>query len=184
MRYILYGVLLPLRKSSHLKICNKFGNLNITRLGAVFPHRYHRTFVAILHSLLPEKFAEALRDLLSYLLTNSTLPSEDDSRDISTVKFPHPELAILALQNPNPVVLAGPSSPYAEAFGALDVLGFLERYESQITLCINNLIEHKIESVCPGCWDQQILPSLRTWLFDSVVPYISRPYARGLANRT
>jgi len=140
----------------------------------------------MLHSLLPDDFVEGFRDLLTYLLTNSPLPSSVDPSDpeLPACTFPHPDLTILALQHPNPVVVAGPPSPYADALGALDILGFLERYESQITLCINTLIERKIQEVCPGSWDQPLLPELKHWLLKNIIPYISRPYARGLANRT
>ncbi|KIJ53213.1 hypothetical protein M422DRAFT_222616 [Sphaerobolus stellatus SS14] len=153
-------------------------------LGAVFPHRYHRIFMAMLHSILPDDFVEGFRDLLTYLLTNSPFPPTDnpDEAAIPECTFPHPDLPSLALQDPNPVVVAGPPSPYAAAFGALDVLGFLERYESQLTLCVNTLIDHKIQEVCPGSWDQQLLPGLKAWLMEHIIPYLSRPYARGLAN--
>lgn len=135
--------------------------------------------------MLPDFFPEALRDLLSYAVTNLPLPPLPDENDpgIPDCKFPHPNLLHLSLQHPNPVVTVGPPSPYAALFGALDVLGFLERYESQLTACINNLIETKIRTTCPGSWDAQILPEMKQWLIDNIVPWIARPYARGLANR-
>ncbi|GJJ13406.1 hypothetical protein Clacol_007660 [Clathrus columnatus] len=154
-------------------------------LGAVFPHRYHRSFITILHSMLPDFFPEALRDLLGYAITNSPFPllsTDMNAADFPVCQFPHPTLLYLSLQYPNPVVTVGPPSPYAALFGALDILGFLERYESQLTACINNLIETRIKTTCPGAWDAQVLPEMKQWLVDNIVPWIARPYARGLAN--
>ncbi|KAF8527598.1 hypothetical protein BU17DRAFT_61723 [Hysterangium stoloniferum] len=153
-------------------------------LGAVFPHRYHRNFVTMVHSMLPEFFPEALRDLFSYALTNTPLPLSHTPDDpaFPSCSFPHPNLSHISLQHPNPVLSAGPPSPYATVLGALDILGFLERYESQLTLCINTLIESKIQNQCPGIWDVQLLPDLKAWLVEHVVPWMARPYARGLAN--
>lgn len=140
--------------------------------------------MTIIHSMLPHFFADALRDLLTYALTNTPLPpSEDGITTMPECTFPHPNLAHLSLQHPNPVVIAGPPSPYAEAFGALDILGFLDRYEAQLTLCINSLIDNKIQDTCPVTWDAQMLPDLRSWLQEQIVPWMARPYARGLANR-
>jgi anaphase-promoting complex subunit 2 len=134
--------------------------------------------------MLPDFFTDALRDLLTYMLTNTPLPpSEDGNATMPECTFPHPDLANLSLQHPNPVVIAGPPSSYAEGFGALDVLGFLDRYEAQVTMCVNSMIDKKIQETCPATWDSQILPDLRTWLTDQVVPWMARPYARGLANR-
>lgn len=157
--------------------------ITISSLGAVFPHRYHRNFITTVHSILPDCFTDALRDLLKYMLTNTPLPpSEDGNAAMPECIFPHPHLANLSLQYPNPVVIAGPPSPYAEAFGALDVLGFLDRYEAQITITVNAMIDKKIQETCPATWDAQILPDLRSWLAEQIVPWMARPYARGLAN--
>lgn len=140
--------------------------------------------MTIVHSMLPDYFGDAFRTLLTYMLTNNPLPpSEDGNTAMPECAFPHPNLAHISLQHPNPVVLAGPPSPYSEGFGALDVLGFLDRYEAQVTICINSLIEHRIRETCPATWDSQMLLDLRTWLAEHIVPWMARPYARGLANR-
>lgn len=152
-------------------------------LGAVFPHRYHRSFLAIVYSFLPDFFPDALRDLLRCAVTNSPLPPDALNTEFPDCTFPHPNLSHLSLQHPNPVVTVGPPSQYAALFGALDILGFLERYDSQLTACINSLIEEKVNKTCPGSWDAQLLPEMKKWLVDNIVPWISRPYARGLANR-
>ena len=182
LRSTLYGVHPPCRDS--FSSCLSSVAHSFFSLGAVFPHRYHRTFVTILHAMLPISFPEGLRDLLTHTLTNTPLPLAEGAASLPDYcTFPHPNLAHLSLQHPNPVVTAGPPSPYATVLGALDILGFLDRYESQLTTCIYSLIENRVQETCPGAWGVQILPDLRNWLNEQVVPGMARPYARGLANR-
>lgn len=133
-------------------------------LGAVFPHRYYRSFLAMVYSHLPDFFPDALRDLLRCAVTNSPLPPDGDNTEFPDCTFPHPNLSHLSLQHPNPVVSVGPPSQYAALFGAR----FLERYDSQLTACINSLIKEEVNKTYPGSWDAQLLPEMKKWLIDSM----------------
>ncbi|KAF8581350.1 hypothetical protein K439DRAFT_1619083 [Ramaria rubella] len=116
----------------------------------------------IMHSMLPTSFPNGLRDLLTHTLTSTPLPpSASGDTALPSCTLTHLNLAHLSIQHPNPVITTGPDLPYAIVLCALDILEFLDRYQVQLTACLNVLIDNQIQATCPGMWDAQMLPELR-----------------------
>ncbi|KAF8589278.1 hypothetical protein K439DRAFT_1612866 [Ramaria rubella] len=112
--------------------------------------------------MLPTSFPNGLRDLLTHTLTSTPLPpSASGNTTLPSCTLTHLNLAHLSLQHLNPVVTAGPDSPYTIVLGALDILEFMDHYQAQLMACLNALINNRIQATCLGMWDVQLLPELR-----------------------
>ncbi|KAI0045093.1 ubiquitin-protein ligase [Auriscalpium vulgare] len=62
---------------------------------------------------------------------------------------------------------------------AFEVLGLADRYEALIaSVCYEHIEEHVL-ATCKGKWDEPMLPTLREWMADNVLPWMLLPYARG-----
>ena len=64
----------------------------------------------------------------------------------------------------------------------LEVLGFIDRYESIIASVGYEFIENHVLKTCTGEWAKQMLEDLRAWMSERVVPWMLHVYARGATN--
>ncbi|KAI5119040.1 hypothetical protein M0805_005906 [Coniferiporia weirii] len=62
---------------------------------------------------------------------------------------------------------------------AFDVIGLLDRYENLVASVCYEQIEARTQESCTGVWSEQMLPSLREWMAEQIVPWMILPYARG-----
>ncbi|KAH8114497.1 Cullin [Phellopilus nigrolimitatus] len=62
---------------------------------------------------------------------------------------------------------------------AFDSIGLLDRYENLVASVCYELIETRVQETCAGIWGEQMLPSLRNWMAEQIVPWMILPYARG-----
>lgn len=66
---------------------------------------------------------------------------------------------------------------------AFDVIGLLDRYENLVASVCYEQIEARTQETCPGVWNEQMLPGLRNWMAEQIVPWMILPYARGAKTR-
>lgn len=66
---------------------------------------------------------------------------------------------------------------------AFDILSLIERYETLITSVGYEYIESHVHENCTGKWAKAVLPELRSWMIDRIVPWMLFPFARGATNR-
>ncbi|PAV17180.1 ubiquitin- ligase [Pyrrhoderma noxium] len=62
---------------------------------------------------------------------------------------------------------------------AFDILGLLDRYENLVASVCYERIEARTQETCVGRWREQVLPGMREWMRDTIVPWMTLPYARG-----
>lgn len=67
-------------------------------------------------------------------------------------------------------------------FSQFETLGLLDRYESLIASVGYERIEAHVVETCSGKWTEPILPSLREWMSNSMVPWMLVTYAKGAKN--
>lgn len=67
---------------------------------------------------------------------------------------------------------------------SFELLGFLERYENLVASVCYEQIEARTQELCPGNWNEQMLPVLRTWMSNEILPWMILPYARDAKTRT
>ncbi|KAK0499999.1 hypothetical protein EDD18DRAFT_1147982 [Armillaria luteobubalina] len=68
-----------------------------------------------------------------------------------------------------------------EIWDIFEVLGLLDRYESVIASVGYEHIETYVLSTCTGKWETAMLPELRDWMSQKIVPWMLMMYARGAA---
>ena len=66
---------------------------------------------------------------------------------------------------------------------AFDILGLLDRYENHVASVCYERIEARTQETCVGRWREQVLPGMREWMRDTIVPWMTLPYARGARTR-
>ncbi|KII90894.1 hypothetical protein PLICRDRAFT_137424 [Plicaturopsis crispa FD-325 SS-3] len=64
-------------------------------------------------------------------------------------------------------------------WAAFERLGLVDRYESLIASVGYEHIEGHVLEACAGKWDVPMLPALREWMANHIVPWMVMPYARG-----
>lgn len=72
--------------------------------------------------------------------------------------------------------------PDSSIWQSLNLLGLLDHYENLVASVYYERIEVEVHEVCPGNWGEQMLPRLRAWMSDSVVPWMIPAYARNSRN--
>ncbi|KAG2364217.1 hypothetical protein BDR07DRAFT_1355274 [Suillus spraguei] len=65
---------------------------------------------------------------------------------------------------------------------AFDTLSLIDRYETLIASIGYEFIESYVEETCARKWSEPMLPTLRTWMIDKIVPWMLYPFARGATN--
>ncbi|KAH7885407.1 hypothetical protein F5I97DRAFT_2033205 [Phlebopus sp. FC_14] len=65
---------------------------------------------------------------------------------------------------------------------AFDTLSLIERYETLIASVGYEYIESHVFETCIGQWAAPMLPRLRTWMIDKILPWMVWPFARGATN--
>ena len=80
---------------------------------------------------------------------------------------------------------AQPSDPRDRVmWQAFDTLSLIERYETLIASVGYEYIESHVNTTCTGTWSEHMLPKLRTWMLEKIVPWMVWPFARGATNGT
>lgn len=65
---------------------------------------------------------------------------------------------------------------------AFDMLRLVERYETLIASVGYEYIESHVHETCAGAWSEPMLPKLRAWMLEKIVPWMIWPFARGATN--
>ncbi|KIO06137.1 hypothetical protein M404DRAFT_946866 [Pisolithus tinctorius Marx 270] len=65
---------------------------------------------------------------------------------------------------------------------AFDTLSLIERYETLITSVGYEYVESHVHETCAGAWSEPMLPKLRSWMLEKIVPWMIWPFARGATN--
>lgn len=79
--------------------------------------------------------------------------------------------------------VAQPSDPRDRAmWQAFDTLSLIERYETLIASVGYEYIESYVHTTCTGAWSEPMLPKLRSWMLEKIVPWMLWPFARGATN--
>ena len=112
-------------------------------------------FQTRLFSLLPPSFPTGFKNLCACLLAPpSPLEDAKDSFSIDT-------LPMMSYCDPSMTALI---------WEHLEVLGFIDRYESIIASVGFEFIEKHVLKTCTGEWTKQMLEDLRIWMSGKVVP--------------
>ncbi|KAI6044752.1 hypothetical protein EDC04DRAFT_2932165 [Pisolithus marmoratus] len=65
---------------------------------------------------------------------------------------------------------------------AFDTLSLIERYETLTTSVGYEYIESHVHETSAGVWSEPMLPKLRAWMLEKIVPWMIWPFARGATN--
>ncbi|KAI8971172.1 ubiquitin-protein ligase [Trametes punicea] len=134
----------------------------ITELGPTILSAYTLTFQTHLFSIFPPSFLRGFKQLIAstiVLASASNPPPWAIPQDMPTTEQP-----------PRPDYML---------WMACETLGLLERYESLISSVCYEHIEAHVYGTCAKKWDESVLPKLRDWMTDKIVPWLVMPYARG-----
>ncbi|KAI0632358.1 hypothetical protein C8Q77DRAFT_1125177 [Trametes polyzona] len=134
----------------------------IAELGATILSAYTLAFQTHIFSIFPPSFSRGFKELIAstFALVNaSTPPPWAISPDLSSTEPP-----------PRPDYML---------WTACETLGLLERYESLISSVCYEHIEAHIYETCAKKWDEPVLPQLRDWMAEKIIPWMIMPYARG-----
>ncbi|KIJ17647.1 hypothetical protein PAXINDRAFT_72256 [Paxillus involutus ATCC 200175] len=74
------------------------------------------------------------------------------------------------------------SGPSHQLWKAFDTLSLIERYETLIASVGYEYIESHVLENCTGQWAEPMLGGLRSWMIDTIVPWMLWPFARGATN--
>ncbi|KAI0365712.1 ubiquitin-protein ligase [Pilatotrama ljubarskyi] len=134
----------------------------ITELGTTIFSAYTLAFQTHIFSIFPASFSRGFKELIAstFSLVNTSSP---------------PPWAIP--QDPSPS--EPPPRPDYQLWTACETLGLLERYESLISSVCYEYIEAHVYETCAKKWDEPMLPKLREWMTETIVPWMIMPYARG-----
>jgi anaphase-promoting complex subunit 2 len=122
------------------------------RLGATIHSAYTVSFQTHVFSALPSSFTVALKELVRWTLSP---PTEDDEVEVP------------------------PQIKDGTIWGHFDTLGLIDRYETLIaSVCYEHIEDYVIET-CAENWNEPMLAKLRSWMGNTVVPWMIMPYARG-----
>ncbi|EIW81206.1 ubiquitin-protein ligase [Coniophora puteana RWD-64-598 SS2] len=78
--------------------------------------------------------------------------------------------------------IRSPPHTFSHLWPIFESLGLIDRYETLIASVGYEFIEAHVKETCQQRWGQPLLPQLRTWMADTVVPWMLSPYARGAKN--
>ncbi|RXW21342.1 hypothetical protein EST38_g4511 [Candolleomyces aberdarensis] len=126
-------------------------------LGGTVYKGFDFTFRTCLFSILPPSFASGFKALVSWALSPEDFPPTDSL----TAR-----------------------TPIATVWQHCETLGFLGRYESVISSVGYERIERHVLETCEGNWSSPMLPELRVWMTNKVLPWLLAIYVRGAANTT
>lgn len=73
--------------------------------------------------------------------------------------------------------------PDKDLWAAIDQLGLFDRYENMVASVCYEMIEARVKETCVGKWDEMMVPKMRTWMTDYIVPWMMCPYARNAKTR-
>lgn len=76
------------------------------------------------------------------------------------------------------------STPPPSLWEELETLGLIDRYEAIIASVGYEHIEQHVLSNCTGKWAEPMLVDLRSWMTDTIVPWMLKMYVRGAATRS
>ncbi|KAI0670871.1 ubiquitin-protein ligase [Trametes maxima] len=137
----------------------------ITELGPTILSAYTLAFQTHIFSIFPPSFSRGFKELIA-----STFSLSDTS-------CPPPWAIPQELQSTD----RSPRRDYL-LWIACETLGLLERYESLISSVCYEHIEVHVYGTCARKWDEPMIPKLRDWMTEKIVPWMIMPYARGAKN--
>jgi anaphase-promoting complex subunit 2 len=106
---------------------------------------------------LPPSFTIALKELIAWTLAP---PAEEEDEDGNLIDIPS-------------------QIKDGTIWSHFDTLGLIDRYETLIASVCYEYIEAHVLEECTGQWAEPMLASLRSWMGNTVVPWMVMPYARG-----
>lgn len=74
---------------------------------------------------------------------------------------------------------SGAPEPEPSLWNCFDQLGFIDRYENLIATVCYEQIEWRVKETCCGVWSERMLPGVRDWMANTIVPWMIHPYAKG-----
>ncbi|KAL7280018.1 hypothetical protein ACG7TL_006431 [Trametes sanguinea] len=134
----------------------------INELGPTILSAYTLAFQTHIFSIFPPSFSRGFKQLIAStfdLVSTSSPPPWAIPRDLPPTEQP-----------PRPDYMLWMSC---------ETLGLLERYESLISSVCYEHIEAHVHETCAKKWDEPMLPKLRDWMTEKIVPWMIMPYARG-----
>ncbi|KAH9891559.1 ubiquitin-protein ligase [Cubamyces lactineus] len=137
----------------------------IAELGPTILSAYTLAFQTHIFSIFPPSFSRGFKELIAstFDLVNASCPPPwAIPRDLPPTE-----------QQPRPDYML---------WTACETLGLLDRYESLISSVCYEHIEAHVYETCAKKWDEPMLPKLREWMTEKIVPWMIMPYARGARN--
>ncbi|KAF6754942.1 hypothetical protein DFP72DRAFT_1068086 [Ephemerocybe angulata] len=126
-------------------------------LSSFFSGTYTLSFQTRLFAALPPSFARGFKALASWCLAPEDYP---------------------------PMVSASGAPIKIDAvWTEFEKLGLIERYESVISSVAYEHIERRIEETCPNNWAAPMLPEIREWMTQKVVPWMLKIFTHGVTSR-
>ncbi|EIW59111.1 ubiquitin-protein ligase [Trametes versicolor FP-101664 SS1] len=134
----------------------------IAELGLTIHAAYTLVFRTHIFSIFPPSFSRGFKELIASTFS------------LVSASSPPPWLIPADLPPIDP-----PPRPDYQLWIACETLGLLERYESLISSVCYEYIEAHVLETCAKKWDEPMLPKLREWMTEKIVPWMIMPYARG-----